>query len=102
MEIPKKRNRKSPEMANIIIIRKDTNDAFRATFLRCASSKSMVIVINTGIAPNGFINVKKEVKHNKPKVNISLISIEFWSYYCKRIRVKGKHSYHIFHFHNMI
>lgn len=75
--MPKKRNRKSPEIANIIIIKNDTKDARKATLLRSASSNSIVIVIKTGIAPKGFVNVKNDVKHNKPKVNNSFIIIDF-------------------------
>ena len=73
MEIPKKRNNKSPEIAKNIMMRKETKEARRATFLRSFSSSSIVMVIKTGIAPNGLINVKNEVKQSNPNVNISIL-----------------------------
>ena len=41
-----------------------------------SSLNSDVIVINIGIEPKGFIKVKKDVKPNKPKVNISFIMLQ--------------------------
>jgi hypothetical protein len=55
------------------MMRKETKEARRATFLRSFSSSSIVMVIKTGIAPNGLINVKNEVKQSNPNVNISIL-----------------------------
>jgi hypothetical protein len=72
-EMPKKLKSNCPEMANAIITIAEIMDAFLAIWVLCWSVKSAVMVINTGIVPNGFMRVKKEVKHKRPNAMVSFM-----------------------------
>lgn len=72
-EIPKNLNNNCPEKAKTNNVINAAIIAFLAVLRWCFASKLEVIVINTGITPNGFINEKKEVKHNKPKAIFSVM-----------------------------
>lgn len=76
-DIPKKLNSNCPEMAKPMITKKATIEAFLAMLVRFSLVRSAVIVIKTGIVPNGFINVKKEVKHKRAKEMVSDIVINY-------------------------
>ena len=67
VEIPKNLNKNWPQNVNEIKMKKEIIVA-RLTICRLSdSSNPFVIVKKTGIVPNGFVNVKNEVKHNKAK-----------------------------------
>ena len=55
----------------------DTIVARRTMARRCSSLMPFVIVRKTGIVPNGFVNVKNEVKHNRKKGNNDSMIILF-------------------------
>jgi len=61
-EIPKNLNSICPENAKAKIVIKATILAFFAVLLRFSILNDLVIDMKIGIVPNGFINVKKEVK----------------------------------------
>jgi hypothetical protein len=52
------------------------NTALSAVFFLCFSEISAVMVIKTGITPNGFIMAKKEVKKSSAVVKSSWLMIE--------------------------
>ena len=54
---------------------KETIVARLTTDCRSLSVIPCVIVRNTGMVPNGFVNVKKEVKQSKAKGNIVSIAV---------------------------
>jgi hypothetical protein len=70
-EIPKNLNNNCPVNANAIMVKNDTIEAFLAVLFRSSTVKSAVIDINTGMVPNGFINVKNEVMQRSAKEIVS-------------------------------
>ena len=64
MDIPKNLKRNCPEKVKA---RRVINEMMVARLTMCCRSSSdipLVIVKNTGMVPNGLVNVKKEVKHS--------------------------------------
>ena len=75
VEIPKNLNKNWPQKVKHINIKKEVIVARLIIRLRSASLKPFVIVRKTGIVPNGFVKVKKEVKHKSAKGRIVSINI---------------------------
>ena len=75
VDIPKNLNRNYPAKTKTIKVIKETIVARLTTDCRSLSVIPCVIVRNTGIVPNGFVNVKKEVKQSKAKGNIVSIAV---------------------------
>ena len=76
VEIPKNLKRNWPENVNTIKVMKEAIVARFTMALRCSSSIPCVIVRKTGMVPNGFVSVKKEVKHKRAKgSSVSIIVV---------------------------
>jgi hypothetical protein len=76
VEIPKKVNKNCPETVKTINVKKAIIVARRTIARRCSSLTPLVIVKKTGIVPNGFANVKNEVKHKRKNgTNESIITV---------------------------
>ena len=65
-----------PETENPIRVKTHTTVARRTMVLRSSSLIPFVMVRKTGIVPNGFVSVKKEVKHKRAKGSkVSIITM---------------------------
>jgi type III secretory pathway component EscU len=69
--MPKNLNSNCPPNAKSSKIKNAVNTALSAVFFLCFSEMSAVMVIKTGITPNGFIMAKKEVKKSSAVVKSS-------------------------------
>ncbi len=67
VDIPKNLNKNCPEKINTIKVMKETMVARLMIPFRSSLDIPSVIFRKTGIVPKGFVNVKKDVKHNKKK-----------------------------------
>ena len=81
VEIPKNLNKNWPENVKTINVINDTIVARRTMTRRCSSLMPFVMVRKTGIVPNGFVNVKNEVKHNRKKGNNDSMIILYLNYF---------------------
>ena len=67
VDSPKNLNKNCPDRVKMIKVIKATIVARRTIALRSLFDRPWVIVRNTGMVPNGFVSVKKEVKHKSVK-----------------------------------
>ena len=81
VEIPKNLKRNCPAKTKTIKVINETSVARLTIERRSFSVIPCVIVKKTGIVPKGFVNVKKEVKHNNAKGMRVSIMVVLYGYH---------------------
>ena len=77
VDSPKNLNKNCPDRVKMIKVIKATIVARRTIALRSLFDRPWVIVRNTGMVPNGFVSVKKEVKHKSVKGIYGTIRLKY-------------------------